>query len=56
MKFKSLLTFLLLQATFSATAENSAPVVMELGNRVGGMDAFSTELCKILNPGWRQAE
>ena len=32
------------------------PAVMELGNRIGGMEAFSTELCKMLNPGWRQAE
>jgi para-nitrobenzyl esterase len=32
------------------------PVVMELGNRVGEMEAFSTELCKMLNPVWRQAE
>jgi para-nitrobenzyl esterase len=32
------------------------PAVMELGNRVGEMEAFSTELCKMLNPVWRQAE
>jgi len=29
------------------------PAVMELGNRVGAMEAFSTELCKMLNPAWR---
>ena len=27
------------------------PAVMELGNRIGEMEAFSTELCKMLNPG-----
>ncbi len=32
------------------------PVVMELGKRIGVMEAFSTELCKMLNPGWGQAE
>ena len=32
------------------------PAVMELGNRIGRMEAFSTELCRMLNPGWRQAE
>ena len=29
------------------------PAVMELGNRIGAMEAFSTELCKMLNPAWR---
>ena len=33
-----------------------SPAVMELGNRVGEMEAFSTELCKMLYPVWRQAE
>jgi len=32
------------------------PAVMELGNRIGAMEAFSTELCKMLNPGWGQAK
>jgi len=33
-----------------------APAVMELGNRIGEMDPFSTALCEVLGPGSRQAE
>jgi hypothetical protein len=51
----ALLTFLLLQVAIAAATEHSwqDPTVMELGNRIGAMEAFSTELCKMLNPAWR---
>jgi len=32
------------------------PAVMELGNRIGRMEAFSTDLCKMLNSAWWQVE
>lgn len=32
------------------------PAVMELGSRIGGMAAFSTELCEMLGPGTRSEE
>ena len=32
------------------------PAVMELGDQIGEMEAFSTEICRYLNPGSRQAK